>query len=343
MTDLGASEPYSPATPTEAKLAMLRLIVVPLDGSSFGEQPLPLAIRIAERQRAELELVHVYEMIMPYSAQGAPPFDPTLDADLRRDRRSYLESVAQWVRRNTSAKVTATILSGDDVAGALAEHLAERRADLAVMATHGRGGLSRIWVGSVANDLVRSSDTPVLLVRPTESGTRETKSQPFRHALLPLDGTVADEEAIEDAMAVAGDAGVEFLLMHVVVPVVYLAEPVETALLTETAIESAMAQYLEEVASRIRSRGFTVSTRVVVDPSPVHAILELANERGADLIAMETHARTGVSRLLLGSVTDKVIRAARVPVLVHRRRAVAERSAAESSSASATSTESRRF
>jgi nucleotide-binding universal stress UspA family protein len=161
--------------------------------------------------------------------------------------------------------------------------------------------------------------------------------------LLPLDGTVADEEAIDDAMVVAGDAGVEFHLLHVVVPVVYLAEPVETALRTETALESAMAQYLEEVASRIRARGFPVATRVVADPSPVHAILEFANAGGVDLIAMETHARAGVSRLLLGSVTDKVMRAARIPVLVHRRRAQAERTTSDARAAGATNAESRRF
>jgi nucleotide-binding universal stress UspA family protein len=322
---------------------MLRLIVVPLDGSSFGEQPLPLAIRIAERQRAELELVHVYETILPYLTQGAPPLDPALDEDLRRDRRSYLDSVAKWVERSTSAKVTATLLTGTEVATTLVEHLAERRADLVVMATHGRGGLSRIWVGSVATDLVRHSDTPVLLMRPTESGSRETKAPPFRHALLPLDGTPADEEAVEDAIAVAGDAGVEFMLLHVVVPVVYLAEPVDAALLSETAIESAMAQYLDEVASRIRARGFSVTTGVATDPSPAHAIIELANARDVDLIAMETHARTGVSRLLLGSVTDKVMRAARVPVLVHRRRVQAERATAHARGAGATNTESPRF
>jgi len=343
MTDIGHGEPYSPLTPTEATLSMLRLIVVPLDGSPFGEQALPLAIRIAERQRAELELVHVYETIMPFAVQGAPPFDPALDADLRKDRRAYLDSVAQWAGHNTSARVTATILSGDGVAETLAQHLAERHADLAVMATHGRGGLTRIWIGSVANDLVRRADAPILLVRPAEKESRETPAPPFRHALVPLDGTPADEDAIEDAMAVAGDAGVEFVLLHVIVPVVYLAEPVQTALLTETALEAAMAQYLEEIASRIRARGFSVSTQAIADPSPVHAILELANARGVDLIAMETHARRGVSRLLLGSVTDKVIRATKVPVLVHRRRVSAEQSATAASGAGATTTATRRF
>jgi nucleotide-binding universal stress UspA family protein len=104
-----------------------------------------------------------------------------------------------------------------------------------------------------------------------------------------------------------------------------------------------MAQYLEEIARRIRPRGFSVTTRVAVDPSPVHAILELANERGVDLIAMETHARSGVSRLVLGSVTDKVVRTARMPVLVHRRRATAERASSDARGAGAADAGSRRY
>jgi nucleotide-binding universal stress UspA family protein len=312
---------------------MLRLVVVPLDGSSFGEQALPLAIRLAERHRAELELVHVYEALPPYLVQGAPPIDPTLDAALRKDRKSYLDAVTRWLASATAAKVTATLLTSRDVTSTLAQHVAERRADLVVMATHGRGGLSKLWLGAVATDLVRQSETPVLLMRPTASGSRDGKAEPFRHTLLPLDGTPADEEAIDNAIAIAGDAVVDFLLLHVIVPVAYLAEPVDTALLTETALESAMDEYLEEVARRIRARGFSVATRVIADPSPAHAILEVADERDADLIAMETHARTGLSRVLIGSVTDKVIRAARAPVLVHRRRVQEEHAAADTTSA----------
>jgi nucleotide-binding universal stress UspA family protein len=312
---------------------MLRLIVVPLDGSSFGEQALPLAIRIAERQRAELELVHVFEALPAYETQGAPPPDPALDVELRKDRRSYLDGITDWLQRNTSAKVSATLLTGDDVAATLSDHLNERHADLVTMATHGRGGLSRIWLGSVANDVVRRADVPVLLIRPTESGSRDTKSMPFRLAVIPLDGSPADDDAIDDTISVAGDPGVELLLLHVVVPVVYLTDPPATALSIEMEIESAMQQYLEEVARRVRARGFSVNTRVLADASPAHAIVEVANERGADLIAMETHAWRGASRLLFGSVTDKVIRAARVPVLVHRRRVEAEQGRTEAQEA----------
>lgn len=313
---------------------MLRLILVPLDGSAFGELALPVALRVAERQRAELELVHVYEETAPYLVQGAPPLDPGLDEDLRKDRASYLDSVAGWLRRGTGVPVTATLLERDDVATALAEHIAQRHADLVTMTTHGRGGISRLWMGSVAHDVVQRSVAPVLVIRPDESGSREQVAPPFHRVLVPLDGSPADDEALDNVLAVAGDPGVEITLLHVIVPVVYIAEPPQVAVLTEGELETGAARYLQEVASKLRPRGFAVTTRVVTHTQPARAILEYAVEWGADLIAMEMQVRSAVERLLLGSVTDKVMRAAHVPVLVHRHRVEPGETTSGSTSAS---------
>jgi nucleotide-binding universal stress UspA family protein len=320
---------------------MLRLILVPLDGSAFGELALPLALPIAERQRAELELVHVYQSTPPYLVQGAPPLDPGLDQDLKRDRESYLESVAGWVRRSAGVPVTATLLGGDDVPSVLVEHIAHRQADLVTMTTHGRSGISRLWMGSVASDVVRRSPSPVLIIRPDESGSRDEPAPPFRRVLVPLDGSPADDDAIDDVLAVAGADDVEFTLLHVIVPVVYLAEPPQVSVLTEVELEGAAERYLEETARKLRPRGFTVTTRVVTHTQPARAILEYAKEWGADLLAMESHARNALERLLLGSTTDKVIRASHVPVLVHRQRVEADETSSRASSGARSATTAR--
>jgi nucleotide-binding universal stress UspA family protein len=296
---------------------MLRLIVVPLDGSSFSEQVLPLAVRLAERHHARLEIVHVFEALAPYLVQGAPPIDPGLDSALRRDRKNYLEDIAQRLRGASSLKVDARVIEGTEVATTLADYCSEHHVDLVIMATHGRGGLSRFWVGSVSTGVVRRSDTPVLLVRPSEPPASDVAPSPLRHILLPLDGTPADDEALEDAVAVAED-GAEFFLLHVRAPVVYFAEP-EVSPEIQAELEAASQSYVDTVAKRIRARGFTASTHVIVEESAARAILQVAEAWKIDLIVMETHARTGVSRVTHGSATDKVIRSAHVPVLVHRR------------------------
>lgn len=297
---------------------MLRLIVVPLDGSSFGEQVLPLAVRLAERHHAQLELVHVFEALAPYLVQGAPPIDPRLDFELRRDRASYLSHVAERLRAASAVKADARVVEGTEVATTLAKYCTERRADLAVMATHGRGGLSRIWIGSVATGVVRRSDTPVLLVRASDQPASDVAVPSLRHILLALDGTSADQGALEDAVALAEGDGAEFFLLHVRQPVVYFAQP-EPSPEVRAELESAAQSYVDTVAHRIRARGFTATAHVIVDASPARAILHVAEAWNIDLIVMETHARTGTSRVIHGSVTDKVVRGAHVPVLVHRR------------------------
>jgi nucleotide-binding universal stress UspA family protein len=183
-----------------------------------------------------------------------------------------------------------------------------------------------LWLGSVARDLVRDSAAPVLLIRPDESGSREQPAVPFRRVLIPLDASSADEEAIDHVLAVANESGTEYALFHVIVPLLYLTEPPVVALVTETELEAGAERYIEAVAARLRARGISVATRVVTHTQPARAILEYAEEWGADLIAMETHARGAVERLLLGGTSDKVMRASRVPVLVHRIRVEAERS-----------------
>jgi nucleotide-binding universal stress UspA family protein len=297
---------------------MLKLVIVPLDGSEFGEQALPLANVLAERQRAAIELVHVYETLLPFQVQGAPPIDPVFDLDLRRDRQAYLDRLAEWLRGTTAAAVTAVLLEGETAAAAIREHVARRHADLVVMATHGRGGLSRFWIGTTSLDVMRHSPAPVLLFRPEAKGSKARAVEPFARVLIPLDGAPADEEAIDHAIAVAGDRTVEFHLLQVIVPLAYFAEPVNTALLEDIELDEVARAYLEDVASRFRSRGLAVSIQVLHHSSPAAAILDVAGEHGVDLIAMETHGRSGVAKLLFGSVTDKVVRASEVPVLVHR-------------------------
>ncbi|HEY7877019.1 MAG TPA: universal stress protein [Gemmatimonadaceae bacterium] len=299
---------------------MVYRIVVPLDGSPASEQALPVALGIAQRDRAAIELVHVHESLPPYRTQGAPTLDPGLDDELRKGGERYLEAVARRLRQNTGVEARHTLLDGP-ISATLAEHIKTQRADLVVMTTHGRSGLSRMWLGSTAVDMVRRLECPVLLVRPDESAKATTAHEPsrsFQRTLLPLDGSPAAEAAIDHALAVVGDVGA-FVLLHVMLPLMYFApEPSSLVYPDETEMQTATEDYLQRVAAPMRARGMDVETHVVRHPVPARAIVDFAESSGVDLIAMETHGRTGVSRLLMGSVADKVVRSAPVPVLVHR-------------------------
>src|SRR5262249_26584654 len=212
------------------------------------------------------------------------------------------------------------LLDGE-VAEALHAHAAAG-ADLVVMATHGRGALGRFWLGSVADELIRSLSVPLLLVRPTAGAANRAVAPEPRPTLLPLGGTALAEQIIPAATELAEKTAAEVTLLRVVRPVVrfdYLPEGTSLAgLSAEMHHEIGQRQhehehearvYLEGVADRLRARLPAVRVRLVVDDVPARAILREADVLRVDLIALETHGRRGLSRLMLGSVADKVIRA----------------------------------
>jgi nucleotide-binding universal stress UspA family protein len=296
---------------------MAKLIIVPLDGSAFGEHAIPIALRVAATMNAEIELVHVHEAVPPYYTQGASPLDPALDAALLAQWRHYLERLAERLRRTTPVAIATVVLSGP-VPATLAEHVDERHPELVAAATHGHGGLSRAWLGSVATALVRHACAPVLLLRPNESRDAAVPRYPFARVLVPLDGSAQSEEAIGHALRIASNDSAEYLLVHVVMPLVLPPEAPDATALDLSQIRASAEAYLEDVADRVRERVHAVETCVLEDAHTSRAILQYAAASRADLVSMETHGRTGFSRLVFGSVADKVVRGAGVPVLLHR-------------------------
>jgi nucleotide-binding universal stress UspA family protein len=197
------------------------------------------------------------------------------------------------------------------------------------MTTHGRGAMARFWLGSVADEMVRHLPIPILLVRPGEGEPMWAHDPVLKHILLPLDGTPLAEQMLEPAVALGGLMAADYTLLRAVKPALPLANPPEGASFGDsvakllTRIEIAHEQlcrearaYLNRVAERLRARGLNVHTRVMVEDPPGRAIIEASHPAEIDLIALATHGRRGLSRLVLGSVADKVIRGASVPILV---------------------------
>jgi nucleotide-binding universal stress UspA family protein len=226
--------------------------------------------------------------------------------------------------------VTAHLLEGEIVT-TLTDHVVRTGADLVVMTTHARGPLGRLWLGSVADELIRHLPVPLLLVRPHE-GPPDFASQPaLQHLLVPLDGTPLAEQILEPALALGRLMEADYTLLRVIRPVLPAHYTPEGASLGEKArdllsktqalhkhLRQEARSYLEQVAERLADEGYRVETRVVVEEQPGVAILHEARPPAVDAVALETHGRRGLSRLILGSVADKVIRGATVPVLVHR-------------------------
>jgi nucleotide-binding universal stress UspA family protein len=307
---------------------MSRTIVVPLDGSEFAEHAVAAAAGIARSEGARLHLVRAHEApVIPTSPDVMVPYDAKWDAALRQEEREYLQSVANRISEKWGITTRTEVVDGPP-AMAIATYAREMEVDLIVMTTHGRGGLSRMWLGSVADGVIRRGGVPVLLLRAsevakTDDGHKMDKPLELQRVLIPLDGSDLSEGVIEPAVWLGSLSGAHYTLLRIVLPVPLIRPPLATPeqKLTETVMTEQLAQArekLEATAARLRQRGLTVDVAVVSDTVPAHAILEWAASNPVDVIALATHGRGGWSRLALGSVADKVLRAANVPVLVFR-------------------------
>jgi nucleotide-binding universal stress UspA family protein len=208
---------------------------------------------------------------------------------------------------------------------ALVRHIEESGADLVVMATHGRGAFSRAWLGSVADALLRHTDRPVLLVRPLEDDAPPPGDEDidFSRILVPLDGSDLGRSILDPALELGSLFGARYHLLRVVSiptesPSPYLpyAMPMNAGLI-EGARQAAVTA-MDAAAEELRRRGVEADAEVVVDTQPSHVILTRAAELDSGLVALATHGRSGLSRIVLGSTADKVIRGAPGPVLVLR-------------------------
>ena len=300
-------------------------ILIPLDGSAFAEQAVETARAIAHRTGAAIEFVSVQpDPVPPTRVSGAPPLDPRIDAELRRSMQAYLDRIVEAERARSTFPVTGRLREG----GAAREIVAqaeESSADLIAMTTHGRGGLGRFWLGSVADRVIRAAHVPVLLVRQDESG--QGRDLHLRRVVIGAAGADADDRIVTAVEDVAGLADVEFTLVHVVdrLPMIPAVDPAvgpppdELAGLPTTRDQQHWddaERYLEWIAGPLRARGATVATRVVRSASAPGAIVDAAVEANADLVAVGTAARAPVARWFLGSTSDKVVRTASCNVLV---------------------------
>jgi nucleotide-binding universal stress UspA family protein len=303
---------------------MLDQLLVTLDGSDFGEQALPFARAIAEKTGASVNLSHVSCCEPPTDLLQNTPFqyegvsmEAYLDKHADRQRRYLLERETALKAELPGNRICSALLEGY-VTEAVERHAREIGASLIVMTTHGRTGVSRAWLGSVADSLVRNSNFPLLVIRPLEDGESFPTAR-FEHFLVPLDGSEVGESILAPAAELGKAMGARFTLLHVVSPQVIMGarvSPLPSGQL-EKRQETAEA-YLSAVAGRLAADGMEVRWKIESHFAPARAILQAAEKENVDLVAIATHGYTGMKRAILGSVTDKVLRGAQWPLLLRR-------------------------
>jgi nucleotide-binding universal stress UspA family protein len=302
---------------------MFRSILVPLDGSPVAEHALPWALSIAQQDGAALHVARVHLPPTPIMVGSELASDVVLDDTIRKADREYLEGITERLGLSSTILVRYSLLEGG-VTDAILDHAKAISADLVVMTTHGRGAFARFWLGSIADKVVRQSRIPTLLVRPRDETAADLTTRPFIHRIVvPLDGSELAEEVIEPVTKLGKATSAEYILV-LVLEAVEDAESLQRMKIVKEAEatfpEATQAKaevYLEKVADRMRSQTLKVQTKVIRHGSAAGAVLDYALSLGNPVIALATHGRSGIKRMLLGSVADKIVRGATMPVLVY--------------------------
>jgi nucleotide-binding universal stress UspA family protein len=297
-------------------------ILVPLDGSALAEQALSCAVMLGQGLPAELVLfraVSIPSDLHVVLDQAGPQADAVVTW-LEAKADEYLSGVANSLR-NAGLSVRHVVQLGA-AAEAILDYAAQMDACQIVMATHGYTGLKRWTHGSVAERVLQAAGVPLLLVRARQEDAERGLQQPTlcQRILVPLDGSELAEQVLPVVGPIARVLEAKITLLQVTsryVSVSFSSEwypPVQSDL---EMVEQHAKAYLERMAGGLREQGIEAST-AIESGMVAQSIIEYAEGNRIDLIAMSTHGRTGLARWALGSVADRVLRAAGIPILLVR-------------------------
>jgi nucleotide-binding universal stress UspA family protein len=277
---------------------MYKKIVVPLDGSPLAEVALPYAEEIAGKIGSEMVLLSVLPSEEPEEYQSHSTYmEKVVDITLRQVKKYTQEN-----GHGDCAVFTATRV-GDPAEGIL-DYVNKGCLCLVIMATHGRSGVSRWAIGSVADKVVRSTTRqPMLLIRAKGAHPDVRAKRILKKALLPLDGSIESEAVMPVITTVAASLQMELTLLRVVPRINHSLVGIES--------------YLQDWCQRLEEKGIAARYEVRVG-APADHIIDLADEFACDLVAMSTHSHTVGNLWPLGSVAQKVLLGGNTPLLLVR-------------------------
>jgi nucleotide-binding universal stress UspA family protein len=296
-------------------MSFTHTIVHPTDFSPPSAKAFELACALAHEQGARLIVLYVLPPPTSHGevvARRQEDFSPDLWNELRsiRDPADAVH-VEHWLR------------SGD-VVEEIVDAAKESGCKLIVVGTHGRGGVGRVLMGSVAEKLLRSAPCPVVTLKATPGADAHTKLAHVETILHPTDFSADSEAAFRLACSLAKDFGAAVQVLHVGAPP--LVSPIMGVV--PVAPERLREDLTAQLKSIVAPAPVRVTHQLIFKSDTGGAILKAAEATKADLIVMGTHGRSGARRLLLGSVAEHVVRNAVCPVLTVKGETGAEHAAA---------------
>jgi nucleotide-binding universal stress UspA family protein len=300
---------------------MYKVIMVPTDGSGFDREAIRVALRIAEQSDATVRLVRVLATGSYFGLASSA--DATAIAaevvESERDRAlSELYALAAECRVASKAEIRVDLHAGP-IGDVLQGYARRNEVDLIVISTHARSGFSRLSLGSVTDSLIRHTTIPVLVVKPPTSYLNPQVIEPFRRIVVPLDGSRLAEQILPRVVELAKLEEAEITLLNVLLPHSYSQKEIADPTLPWWDKDISRAQsYLFRIAGGLRRSRVAVTTDIVIGENVATAIGDFASREKADLIAIATHGRGGLARMIRGSVADAVMHSSRLSMLVFK-------------------------
>jgi nucleotide-binding universal stress UspA family protein len=300
---------------------MYKKILIPLDGSKTAESVLPYARACAKKLEALIELLavaDVMDLARTVSAAEGLYLDRIIEDETRR-MSDYLAKIA----KGFTGVVVKPRLETGNVADVIIETAAADKGTWVMMATHGRSGLNRFLLGSVAEKVLRGTMNRLLLVRATAQAESESEAR-LKTIVVPLDGSELAETVLPSAEELAKKLDLEIVLFRAYA-IPYGAYTAGEGFYDPVNLEAFLArlreetiEYLEHKTEVIKRRGVAKVSYIAKEGIAADEIIAYGRETPDNLIAMCTHGRSGVRRWVLGSVSETVVRHSGDPVLIVR-------------------------
>jgi len=284
-------------------------ILCPVDFSSGSQQAMRVAVRLANERNAELVLVHSWYM-PPVAFAGEYMYPADVVQQTSDEARRCLETAVGEAGRLGARRVASKLLAGVPWQQIVDTAQRDPACGLIVIGAQGRSRLERVLLGSVTEMVVRHAPCPVLTVRPDD------QAAPFAHVLCPVDLSRPAHDAMDIAAELARPGGAGVTLLHVLELPVPFAGELRTPDFHRD-LDARSAALLDRWTAELKAKvevPVRQATRIGRPGAQILALLD--DDRTFDLVVMGSHGHTGIARMLLGSVAEKVVRHARCPVLV---------------------------
>jgi nucleotide-binding universal stress UspA family protein len=297
----------------------IKRILCPVDLSEFSHHALDHARALAQWYEADIIVLHVFTVPIPFTptpgmAEAYPPLPLPQPQEIAEEVRRFC---GLGNGGGQDARVNVVVVEGTP-AKEIVRHAEMLPADLLVMGTHGRGGFERLFLGSVTEKVLRSTQVPVLTVPPP---VQRVETVVYKTILCPIDFSDPSTRALEYSLSLAEDTDARLILLHVLEGVI---DPSQLREASHFSVPEYYRHLEEEATARLKAaipeeaRVWCKPDERLVSGKPYQEILRVAEKTAAEIIVMGVHGKGALSRRFLGSTTHYVIREARCPVLTLR-------------------------